>query len=211
MSPSPTNFAVRLREPSGLIATGGGRAIGMIMKTCKTCGKPLPASMFHKESATRDGLRGSCKSCRRSRLKKPVQSKTCRLCGDTKPSSDFYGDVYSTDLLQGVCKQCGNPDSRRRRLRNNYEGRRSRTRTEDQKEHHRRWCHERNRNYPEKLSAHKAVFKALRSGEIKKAPCEHCGNPEAIAHHDDYSKPLDVRWLCRKCHSRTHSQYGLEI
>lgn len=47
----------------------------------------------------------------------------------------------------------------------------------------------------------------LRRGKIKRCPCEVCGSTDAQMHHDDYSKPLEVRWLCRKCHLRgTHSE-----
>lgn len=31
-----------------------------------------------------------------------------------------------------------------------------------------------------------------------------CGNDNAEAHHEDYSKQLDVLWLCHKCHMRHH-------
>jgi hypothetical protein len=33
-----------------------------------------------------------------------------------------------------------------------------------------------------------------------------CGEPEAQAHHDDYAKPLDVRWLCNKHHREHHGE-----
>ena len=37
--------------------------------------------------------------------------------------------------------------------------------------------------------------------------CEKCGAEGAHAHHDDYTKPLDVRWLCRTCHGIEHRTY----
>ena len=37
-------------------------------------------------------------------------------------------------------------------------------------------------------------------------PCEVCGIPESHAHHDDYSRPLDVRWLCEKHHKQLHKE-----
>lgn len=41
-------------------------------------------------------------------------------------------------------------------------------------------------------------------GKIKRKPCEQCGSMDAEMHHHDYSKPLDVRWLCRPCHLSEH-------
>lgn len=45
---------------------------------------------------------------------------------------------------------------------------------------------------------------ALRVGKIFKKSCEICGESNAEMHHDDYSKPLEVRWLCRRCHTEWH-------
>lgn len=41
---------------------------------------------------------------------------------------------------------------------------------------------------------------AIRRHKMMKQPCEVCGGLNVEAHHDDYSKPLDVRWLCRGKH-----------
>lgn len=54
--------------------------------------------------------------------------------------------------------------------------------------------------YPEKNKAHKIVFSAKRNGTLKQLPCFQCGNTKSEAHHEDYSKPLDVIWLCKQHH-----------
>jgi ribosomal protein S27AE len=41
---------------------------------------------------------------------------------------------------------------------------------------------------------------------LKREPCSKCGEKIAEKHHHDYSKPLDVTWLCRKCHMQEHKR-----
>ncbi len=53
--------------------------------------------------------------------------------------------------------------------------------------------------FPEKYAARQEVLKALRRGDLIKAPCR-CGATKVQGHHPDYSKPLDVIWLCDPCH-----------
>lgn len=57
---------------------------------------------------------------------------------------------------------------------------------------------------PEKRAAHVAVQRALRNGWLTRQPCEVCGEAFSCAHHDDYSKPLEVRWLCHAHHQEHH-------
>src|SRR6185436_6959301 len=39
-------------------------------------------------------------------------------------------------------------------------------------------------------------------------PCVKCNSPESQMHHEDYSRPRDVTWLCRPCHDRLHRERG---
>ena len=50
------------------------------------------------------------------------------------------------------------------------------------------------------------LHKAISDGLLKRPlNCEKCGSPKIIeAHHNDYEKPLEVQWLCRKCHKGLH-------
>lgn len=58
---------------------------------------------------------------------------------------------------------------------------------------------------PEMRHAHDAVDWAVHKGRLIRQPCEVCGAEDLIvAHHDDYSKPLEVRWLCRQHHADVH-------
>jgi hypothetical protein len=49
---------------------------------------------------------------------------------------------------------------------------------------------------------------AVRSGALVRQPCEKCGDPRSQGHHTDYSKPLDVVWLCGACHGKEHRRAG---
>lgn len=63
------------------------------------------------------------------------------------------------------------------------------------------------RNKPQnkiKKYAHQKVNVQIKKGNIKKLPCEVCNKLPAMAHHDDYSKPLQIRWLCAKHHYDYH-------
>lgn len=56
----------------------------------------------------------------------------------------------------------------------------------------------------EKDKARRLAFRAIQSGVLTRQPCEVCGAEKVDAHHDDYGKPLDVRWLCRAHHGVVH-------
>jgi hypothetical protein len=59
---------------------------------------------------------------------------------------------------------------------------------------------------PHKVAARRKVSNALQAGTIQKLACAQCGSPRAQAHHPDYSKPLEVIWLCRKHHQEEHNR-----
>ena len=69
----------------------------------------------------------------------------------------------------------------------------------------RKWRSKNNRGV-----AHGRVARALGRGILKKEVCQVCGESNAQAHHDDYSRPLEVRWLCAKHHSAFHRDKRLE-
>jgi len=60
--------------------------------------------------------------------------------------------------------------------------------------------------YPEKDRSGKLLRKAVKKGKIKKPnECEKCkDNGKLQGHHEDYTKPLEVIWLCKKCHNKIH-------
>jgi len=59
---------------------------------------------------------------------------------------------------------------------------------------------------PKKRYATEQVAYAIRTGRLKKSPCEVCGEKKAHAHHDDYNEPLNIRWLCNKHHIEHHAK-----
>ena len=66
-----------------------------------------------------------------------------------------------------------------------------------------------------KSRARQVVLAAIARGELSRpSNCERCGaasdprlrKPDIEAHHHDYSKPLEVEWLCVRCHATQHAE-----
>lgn len=129
--------------------------------------------------------------------------KTCFKCGIAKPRSEFYRHAMTGDGLLGKCKDCTKKDVHQRYIEHKekcQEYERVRNKSPTRKAQKLRYAKNRRKKHPEKEVAHRKVAYAVRNGTLKKTPCIHCGDPKVEGHHRDYFKPLDVVWVCRKCH-----------
>ena len=132
--------------------------------------------------------------------------KKCNQYQETKSLEDFYPHKKMSDGRLSFCKDCikHRVNERRRLNIDKYlqmERARSKERHKDPKfiESRREYL----RRYPkEKRKANHAVSNAIRDGKMVRGIC-FCGKI-GQAHHHDYSKPLDVIWLCPKHHSEAH-------
>ncbi len=133
--------------------------------------------------------------------------KLCRDCGLRLPLDDFYRHHQMADGHLNVCRSCVCRNVRTRRAKDESvrEYDRNRAKLPHRKALNRRVVKQYRADHPDRYKANTAVGNALRDGLLKKEPCFFCEAEEVHAHHADYSKPLDVKWLCVKCHRRLHS------
>lgn len=135
-----------------------------------------------------------------------MNTKHCNICNRTLSVDSFHKRSASIDGLAARCRGCQKIYDAGRLHKPERVALRAAYRVS---EHGRErltagsyaWI-ERN---PDKRQAHTITGNAIRDGRLVKQPCEVCGNPIVHAHHDDYTKPLDVRWLCVEHHTEHHS------
>lgn len=134
---------------------------------------------------------------------------TCIECAQEKPWSEFYAHKQMSSGYLNICKEChkGRMKVRARMNPSVQEYDRERAKLPHRKEMHARNCKRWREENPLGYQAHTAVSNAVRTGRLKRLPCEFCGDERVHAHHKDYSKPLDVIWLCAKCHNRLHANF----
>ncbi len=69
------------------------------------------------------------------------------------------------------------------------------------------------KKYPDRQKARVSVMEAVKKGELirpKRCPC--CNKKKLVqAHHTDYTKPLEVKWLCRGCHADEHKKHPFTV
>ena len=150
-----------------------------------------------------------------------MKNKICRGCGVEKNlDTDFYVHSRMADGHLNICKDCV-----RQRVgiyrEANIEAIRAYDRERGRTEEHRERVREFSKKYredgrhaevtrryrernPEKYKAQTIANNALRDGKLERKPCERCGAKKVHMHHPDYSKPLEVIWLCTRCHEKEH-------
>ncbi len=133
--------------------------------------------------------------------------KKCFKCGEVKPLTEFYKHPMMADGHVNKCKECNKKDcreSRSKRIEHYREYDRRRGNRNTQEDINEYW-----RKYPKKTKARALVARNIKKGNLFRMPCDVCGSTEHIhAHHDDYDKPLNVRWLCAAHHHQWHAKNG---
>ena len=135
--------------------------------------------------------------------------KRCSICKEEKELNEFNKRKGSKDGLQKECRICQKQYYQRNKekikaYKNQYYLRNKERRREYSKEYNKDY-HRRN---PEKYKARQKLNKAVQRGKIHKPLyCSSCDSDKHLeAHHTDYSKPLEVMWLCRTCHRELHNK-----
>ena len=131
--------------------------------------------------------------------------KKCNSCGEAKEAGSFQKRMASQDFLTASCKVCL---KERDRIRDQSSERKAMKKAYSLTDGGREAGNRAKRKYSENhlicRAAHCLVGNSIRDGKITREPCESCGAAIAQAHHDDYAKPLDIRWLCPTCHTEWH-------
>lgn len=133
--------------------------------------------------------------------------KRCFKCLCEKPLEAFYKHSMMADGHLNKCKECTKTDVKKHR-QDQWESVRAYDRLRASQPHRvakakeiqARW----KAQHPERRAAQLQVQYALRKGVLKKTPCMVCGE-RAESHHPDYSRPLDVVWLCPAHHKQAHA------
>lgn len=153
------------------------------MKTCFKCGTEKPLSEFYKHSKMADGHLNKCKSCTKSDV---TAHRAANL-----------------DRIQEYDRQRG-------MLPHRVAARQEYQQTEAGKSAVLRSHQRSKKRHPDRYKARNAVNSAIANGRLVPWPaCAFvpCTDPKVEAHHPDYSRPLDVVWLCPTHHKQAHALF----
>lgn len=152
----------------------------MATKQCFKCLQHKPLEAFYRHSRMADGRLNKCKECTKADVAKHRHENLER--------------IQAYDRMRG---------SMPHRVAARLEYRKTDAYAQSRSASSRRWVEK----HPERKSASVAVGNAIRDGKL--IPWPVCSVPtcdgKPQAHHPDYSKPLDVVWLCDKHHKETHA------
>lgn len=186
-------------------------------KVCARCRTEKPLEEFYRLRSSADGRQVWCRDChraaferkrrevgilpaaewrllRRTRAVRP--ERRCVSCSKIKPRSDFHRNASSLGGTTSICRACRREYDRAQHAALRADPKR----LEQYRAARRAWYRRTKQNDKPRSIVRRMVYLAIKAGLLTRQPCTECGNPQSEAHHDDYTKPLDVRWLCRAHH-----------
>lgn len=123
--------------------------------------------------------------------------KLCTKCQTVLPIENFYRNQGRPDGRDSYCSECRLGVQKSPTVMGQLRAISARHRA----------------RHPERERARQIANRAIRSGTLTKGPCQFngCGVLDVQAHHPDYSKPLEVVWLCREHHTEHHYSLNHEV
>ena len=170
------------------------------MPTCTKCKTLLDKNEFYGRSRV-------CKTCRKAYQREWAFENKDRLA---RYRADFVekNPGYYTQKRKEWAEK--NPEKAKELEKRKYERKREKLGLKPREQGSKLTLKERQARYyerhPIKAEARKIYRYALRHGKLVKGSCEICGSLEVDGHHEDYTRPLDVRWLCKVHHLEAHEQ-----
>ena len=156
-----------------------------------------------------------------------MTTKTCFKCLSERPLEAFYKHSMMADGHLNKCKECTKMDVAKRAIEkleyvraydkmrasqpHRVAARAAYRKTQAFAQSHKASAERWSKRHPERRKASRIVSNAVRDGNLEKLPCICCGNEKVEGHHPDYSRPLDVVWLCVKHHKEVHAMIKLDF
>lgn len=150
-------------------------------KRCNKCLEVKPIKRFHRNRLLKSGRVGVCDACRAEAAK-------------------IYRGAHKAEAAIQAAKWAKLNAEHIKKVQKKY--RKTKAGKKMMLEAHRKF----RREHPEKNRAVWMVGYAIERGILVRQPCEICGELKVEAHHEDYAKPLDVKWLCSMHHRMTHGK-----
>jgi hypothetical protein len=149
------------------------------MKVCRECQIEKPLSYFYKHAKMADGHLNKCIVCVKARVGKYREANLERVREyDKKRSNQPHRVIARKEYVK----------------------------TEEGKQTKKKAMDAYKKRFPMVYASHVITGNAIRNGKLIQASnCSICNSTEKIeGHHDDYTRPLKVRWLCESCHKEWH-------
>lgn len=190
------------------------------MRTCYKCKETKEFSEFHKDKTQVGGISYDCKKCKseiRKQKRKENPEKYREACRksaeknyETIRASQRKHRLENRDRILKRRKELREP--RKVEINARESERRKNQRKNDpiflerERERTRKYYKNNKQNQVPKRKAHQLVMYAVKLGLLKRlSECETCGSKIRVeGHHEDYNKPLEVKWLCKVCHVERH-------